>query len=80
MRKTLLTTACATVIALSGIVAASAQTSTPGAPAGNQTNVTGPATTDTSMNSNAKMKKKKMKKSTKKDDGMMEKGGMEKKM
>jgi hypothetical protein len=87
MRKTLLMSICVAVIGLSAIAAASAQTA--GAPANNQTNVTGPAngqsnatgpaTTDKgAMSAMNKMKKKPKKKDTKSDSGATEKG-MEKK-
>ncbi len=78
MRKTIMTTVVAAAIGFTGIVAASAQTTAPGAPASNQSNVTGATTTDNgAMNSQNKMmmKKKKMmkKKGMMKGDGMMDK-------
>jgi hypothetical protein len=78
---------CAAIIGLSAIAAASAQTA--GAPANNQTNVTGPANSQTNatapaatdkgaMSAMNKMKKKPKKKDAKSDGGATEKG-MEKK-
>ena len=75
MRKTVLTAACAALIGLGSIAAASAQTGTVNA-AGNAPGMTA---TDSGMNSMNKMKKKKMKK-MKMKKGMMNEGGMEKKM
>lgn len=79
MRNVVLSSICAAAIGLSTVGGAFAQTSgatSPGAPASNQTNVTGPAAgNDTAgMNSMNKMKKKKMSKSK------MKKHEMEKKM
>jgi hypothetical protein len=80
MRNVVLSSICAAAIGLSTVGGAFAQTSggtaAPGAPASNQTNVTGPAAgKDTAgMDSMNKMKKKKTSKSK------MQKGDMEKKM
>jgi hypothetical protein len=73
MRKTILTSVCAAVIGVSAVAAASAQTG--GAPASNQTNATGPVTTDKgSKHAMNKIKKKpKMQKDMKSDSGAMEK-------
>ncbi len=73
MRNVVLSSICAAAIGLSGVSGAFAQasgTDRPGAPANNQTNVTGPATTgnDAGMNSMNKMKKKTSKSHMKKDD------------
>jgi hypothetical protein len=77
MRKTILTSVCAAAIALCAVAVASAQTSNDakpaGAPANNQTNVTGPASTDGSMNAMDKTTKKKKSKMKKTDDSGMEK-------
>ena len=78
MRKVVLSSICAAAIGLSTVSGAFAQATgmdRPGAPASNQTNVTGPAAgSDTAgMNSMNKMKKKKMSKSKMKKDGMEKK-------
>ena len=79
MRHVVLSSLCAAAIGLSTTGGAFAQSSgmdRPGAPASNQSNVTGPAA-GSDMNSMNKMKKKKM---TKMSKSKMKKGGMEKKM
>lgn len=78
MRNMVLSSICAAAIGLSTVSGAFAQATgadKPGAPANNQTNVTGSATgTDSAgMNSMNKMKKKKMSKSKMKKDDMEKK-------
>ncbi len=72
MRNVVLSSICAAAIGLSTVSGAFAQaagTDKPGAPASNQSNVTGPATgSDSGMNAMNKTTKKKTSKKMKKDD------------
>jgi hypothetical protein len=77
MRKTLLVSACAAVIGLSAVGAASAQTA--GAPPNNQTSATGATPTDQGAMSAMNKMKKKSKKKEMKGDMKSDSGAMEKK-
>ncbi len=71
MRNVVLSSICAAAIGLSAVSGAFAQaagTDKPAAPANNQTNVTGPAASDSGMNAMNKTTKKKTSKKMKKDD------------